>query len=223
MPDRNGSAETECEKRKKTTAPGRNSWTLSWLAEKADGTRDKKLQLIAHDTLGLSIQDEDYQPGTDEHFVCYIETPSCQPTRKKVVAATLTTEDKIDHPITVTKDKQWDAVFWTESSIEKFLYPYYHAQRIWDDELENLKASFEAYPLGFGMRHRAPSASEPITLATTLEVGVIGMDLVPQWYSPQAFIDLVRKQFAVRAAANPEAAGRGPDTPEQAGAPSRTR
>src|SRR5262249_1502072 len=31
-------------------------------------------------------------------------------------------------------EKQYDAVFWTESSIEKFLLPYYQAHRLLTDE-----------------------------------------------------------------------------------------
>lgn len=116
----------------------------------------------------------------------------------------------------------WDAVFWTESAVEKFLYPYYHAHRIWDQQIIDVKNAFEAYPDAYAIRHKAPSASEPMSLSSILQIGVLGHGLAPAWLSPDAFIDLVTKSRTVREPAAPEAADRARDTHAPAAEPART-
>jgi hypothetical protein len=210
MADQDRISESDCSERKKTTAPGRNSWKLAWLAETADGWRDEKLKLVLHAKDGLSLQRADYQPGPGEQVVCLIETPSCQPGREQVLRVTLDTKNAGSH--TVDTKEGWDAVFWTESAIEKFLYPYYHSQRLWSDELEDLKTAFETYPGAFAIRHKAPSASEVMSLASTVEIGAMGMDLKPRWYPLQHFMDLAQAHRVAKGGAKPEAAGRGQGT-----------
>jgi len=211
-----------------TTSTGRDSTRLSWLAETADGWRDKKLQLVYHETDGLSIKRGDEGLKSGENKVCDIETPSTQPSRTKVVSVTLETADGAQHKFLV-EPEGWDALFWTESSIEKFLYPYYHAHRIWGVNIEDAKESYESYPMAFAIRHKAPSASATMGAPATVEIAALGMKAaaegtkpVADWYSPERFNDLVSAhrvaQDAKRAAEGPA-----PGTPSRGVEPSRTR
>jgi hypothetical protein len=215
MPNQNGGA--DCAEKKREQAPGRNAWTLSWLAEKADGWREEKLQLVLHGANGLSIKRQNEKLQAGETKVCDIETPRCQPGRVKVKTVTLETETSGSRTIDVSSDG-WDAVFWTESSIEKFLYPYYHSHRIWSDEMDTLKASFEAYPNAFAIRHKAPSTSSMMSLVGAFEIGALDLQLAPQWFSPPDFIALVAEYLEVQADATPAAAGHGQDIGQPAGA-----
>lgn len=209
-----------CFEKKKTTAPGRNFWKLSWMAESADGWRDEQLKLVLHDTDGLSIRRATYQIDPKvEHEVCPIETPSCRPDREKVKTVTLDTDNAGSYQIDV-QPEGWDTVFWTESSIEKFLYPYYHAHRLWDQDMEDLKQAFEAYSGAFAIRHKAPSTSAIMWI----EVGAYDfLQGTAGWFSVPAFIELARRNLAELGDAAHGTAGRGPDTRERGGAPSRSR
>ena len=59
-----------------------------------------------------------------------------------------------------------DALFWTESAIEKFLFPYYEQLRIFDlDYLDRLKAAFYDPKSGHrivAIAHVPPSHSDPV-------------------------------------------------------------
>ena len=210
-----------CEEKKRTTAPGRNSVSLTWLAEKADGLREEKLQLVLHATEGLRLRREKETLEPDETHVCIIETSSCQAGRKRVTNVALRIDDTTTHDFDVGPER-WDAVFWTESAVEKFLYPYYHAHRVWDQKIIDVKNAFEAFPYAYAIRHKAPSASESMSLSGTLEIGVLGHGLAPAWLSPDAFIDLVTKSRALRDPAAPEAADRARDNRAPAAGPART-
>jgi hypothetical protein len=214
MTDQSPSA--QCYEKKKTTAKNRNFWRLSWLAETVDGWRDEKLKLVKHDTDGLLIRRENEPLGPNEQEVCQIETPSCRPDRVKVETVTLITQKGIRHQIDV-QPEGWDTVFWTESSIEKFLFPYYHAHRLWDQDLEDLEDAFAAYPEAFAIRHRAPSTS---AIMYEIQVGAFFNDHF-EWYPVHKFIALVRQYLAEREAGEPGREGRARDTREPGAAPSR--
>src|SRR5688572_8986747 len=116
---------------------------LSWLAERADGSRDEDLALV-RDVNGLPQIRESRDPGKppvledgDELIANVRTSDSCK--REKVVAVHIETQTGMQLPIT---GKGPDALFWTQSAVEKFLYPYYYSQRLWDDEMDKLKAKF---------------------------------------------------------------------------------
>jgi hypothetical protein len=210
-----------CEEKKSTTAPGRNSVALTWLAEKADGHREEKLQLVLHETAGLRLRREKEALEPGETPVCIIETSSCQAGRKRVTNVALRIDDKTTQSFN-TDPEGWDAVFWTESAVEKFLYPYYHAHRTWDEKIIKVKDAFEAHPEAYAIRHKAPSASDTMSLNSLLEIGVLGPGLVPVWLSPDAFIELVTKSRAVRETAAPGAVDPARDNREPAAEPAHT-
>lgn len=210
-----------CEEKKRTTAAGRNSVTLTWLAEKADGHREEKLQLVLHPAEGLRLRREQEALEPGETPVCTIETSSCQPGRKRVTNIALQIDGKTTQDFDIDPEG-WDALFWTESAVEKFLYPYYHAHRIWDEKIIAVKDAFEAHPEAYAIRHKAPSASEPMSLSSLLEIGVLRPGLAPVWLSPDAFIELVTKNRTVRETAVPEAGDPAPDNLEPAAGRART-
>jgi hypothetical protein len=212
----------------RSEAGGHDSTRLAVLTETADGWRDEKLQLVYDTSNGLSIKRARERLAAGETKVCDIETPSTQPNRTKVVSVTLETADGASHTFPVGPEG-WDALFWSESSIEKFLYPYYHAQRIWNEDLETVKESFDSYPMAFAIRHKAPSALATMGIASSLEIGALGMSPsaagqgpVADWYSPQRFNDLV-SAYRVTQDATRGAGGRAQGTPEPGAEPSRTR
>jgi hypothetical protein len=209
-------------------AGGHDSTRLSTLTETADGWRDEKLQLVYDASSGLSIKRANEKLASGENKVCDIETPSSQPDRTKVVSVTLETADGASHKFPVGPEG-WDALFWSESSIEKFLYPYYHAHRLWSEDLESVKRSFDSYPMAFAIRHKAPSSLAAMGAASTLEIGALGMNLdaagkglASDWYAPERFNDLV-SAYRVAQGAGRAAKDRGPGTPEPGVEPSRTR
>jgi len=207
---------------------GKDSTRLAVLTETADGWRDEKLQLVYDDNTGLSIKREGDKLTSSESKVCDIVTPSIQKDRTKVVSVTLETADGASHKFAVDPEG-WDALFWSESSIGKFVYPYYHAQRIWNEDLETLQNSFDSYPMAFAIRHKAPSSLAAMGAESSLEVAALSMSPtaagkgpVSNWYSPQGFNDLVSAYRVAQGAAH-GARGRGQGTPESKVEPSRTR
>ena len=58
--------------------------------------------------------------------VAEVDTLSVQPHRPKVIDATITPEDGDVHHL-----MKYDAVFWSESAVEKFVFPYYASKSMW--------------------------------------------------------------------------------------------
>jgi hypothetical protein len=125
-----------------------DSTALSWAAETADGTRDERMVLTLEDGKNLKVKKaSDMNPNDPELATVY--TPNKQH------------RSKIELPGT----DAWDSVFWTESSVEKFLWPYYHAHRLWDEHMTELRAQFETDPMAVAVAHKAPSASATLPLS----------------------------------------------------------
>ena len=181
-----------CEKKKRCSSNGRNSYTLSWCAETADGYRDEELQLILHPTKGLRIQRLTEDMDKEDRELCRVNTKSCVPARTKVVQVTLTLEDG---STLTTKSGEGDCIFWTESAVDKFLYPYYHAQRIWDATMDGVKKAYESNPNVVAVRHRAPSNSQVLGVAASnmVEIAVARPgSKTPQWMAANEFVELSR-------------------------------
>ena len=151
-------------------APATSSLELSWLAEKADGSRDEDLVLVKDKSGALQLREApgpgkppDLEDG--DMMIVNVRTKACQ--REKVVAVNIQTESGAQPPIT---GKGPDALFWTESAVEKFLYPYYHSQRIWGPEMDALRAKFAQDSKAYAILHRAPSHSQSLSDQKTLEI-----------------------------------------------------
>jgi hypothetical protein len=177
---------SECDERKKA-AGGHSSWRLSWLSETADGTRDEDWRLVIDSKQELQLRKKGEPETPGDKPVCVINTPSCQPNRKKVVKVLMYVDGE-DVPIAVDPADGSDAVFLTESAVDKFLYPYYHAHRIWDEKMDDLKRKFETHADTVAIRHRAPSNSATLPPDETLRVLARGEDGALRWMSISEFL-----------------------------------
>ncbi len=156
---------------------------IAWWAEAADGDRDEDLVVLELEENGnvthvvrkkkeATQQDPDH-PQRKIKTLFEIRTPSCRPDRLKVTKITIEAEDRGGNKLQIQcqggdpKDPkrvvQCDAVFCSESAIEKFLFPYYHSQRLlnthdWEDlndafRDENVAAVGHVYPsISFGLK-----------------------------------------------------------------------
>jgi len=104
-------------------------------AETADGTRDKTLYLVQTDARKIAVKKEDDMSKGD---VCIAKffTPLLVP-KRPTSEVTLACEGA-EIPL-----KDCDTVFWTESSAAKFLWPYYHSHRIYDEKIAACQRAFE--------------------------------------------------------------------------------
>lgn len=95
--------------------------TLRRAAETADGTRDKDVCLL--------IREDDFRvvkcgtpPGADEILIeCYTKDQGPTSMRPGIAEIKLKSKKAKEHRL----EEKYDAVFWTESAVEKFVYPYY--------------------------------------------------------------------------------------------------
>jgi hypothetical protein len=139
---------------------------LSWLAETADGVRDKLLYLIIDDDKKLQLVQKKLE---NQKELTTIWTPKHRPDRIPVEEVICKGQG---YQEALLSSKDFDALFWTESSIEKFLYPYYRAHRLWDEQMDRLQEQFETDDYAVAMAHRAPSKSSTLA-AHTLYIGVL--------------------------------------------------
>jgi hypothetical protein len=148
-----------------------DSTGLAWLAETADGNRDAKLVLVL---------DKDQKPQlrvTQEEGDRVV-------TRVEVATATKL-PDRVQVEMVICKapgfesqllrQDGFDALFWTESAVEKFLYPYYRSQRLWDNRMDRLMEKFNTHKEAMAIAHQAPSRSSTLDalVGGTLHVGCL--------------------------------------------------
>jgi hypothetical protein len=175
--------------------PLANSRDLAWLAEEADGWRDEELELTLHPEKGLKLRRKNQPKEPNEKAVGKVKTPSRQPGRAKVSQVILKGTYKgknFERSIDITEAEGWDAVFWTESAVEKFVYPYYHTQRLWDAEMDTVQEGFAKHPEALAIRHKAPSKASTMT-AAALEVAVL-VDKDVTWMNVQQFIEFLKSK-----------------------------
>ena len=131
------------------STPRVDSRQISWWAESADGTRDKELALVLTASGEYVVKVE--EPSDDVVLGMY--TPSAVPNRLRP------TEIAFQAPgcERIRIDELADALFWTESAVEKFLFPYYAAQRLLTAaEMRQLKEGFRNEKV-VAIWHKAPS------------------------------------------------------------------
>jgi hypothetical protein len=116
---------------------------LAWAAEKADGLRDKDLVLY---TDGNRLKLDVENAVNRKTAIVKVRTNSTRQRRSRT---------QFEIPL------EWDAVFLTESAVEKFCFPYYEAQRLLSrSRLNELKRQFyEGKDAGMyiGIVHIPPS------------------------------------------------------------------
>jgi hypothetical protein len=144
---------------------------LAWITEEAEGVRDKHLQLVEYkgqNKAGL-IDATTFDPTKHENPIDVV-TRSLEPDRVKVEKVTLKPENfpAQDCP------PDWDCLFWSEASIEKFFLPYYLSHRLLEpEEIAALKGQLRDKNL-IGFAHFTPSRWDPVRAGET--GGVVYID-----------------------------------------------
>ncbi len=111
---------------------------LRRLAEEADGRRGEKLQLIQDPRTGelrFLAAGEKLVRGTA--VVAEAATENRVPDRKPVKVSLMVNGRKIDL-------KGCDAIFWSESAIEKFVWPYYQSRGLLEGEMQGMQRAYYA-------------------------------------------------------------------------------
>jgi hypothetical protein len=144
---------------------------LAWLAETADGNRSVDFILV-RDVNGKAQLREKLEPGDEIPTEMKVRSEPILPSRAKIVQVTCLAEGHDLEPL--RSADAWDAVFWTESAVEKFLYPYYRSQRLWDSRMDDLKARWDSDPEAAAIAHRAPSNSQILDASSqTIAIGKV--------------------------------------------------
>ncbi len=106
---------------------------IAWWAETAHGFKGLGKRFLVDTKKGVRFKEKD-ELGK-EPVLAIVETDAAAPNREPPDSVTA----KIGGETYQLKDK-CDALFWTESAIEKFFIPYYEAQRLLDpDKMDKLK------------------------------------------------------------------------------------
>lgn len=136
---------------------------LAWWAETADGCRDVDLVITEVMENGVpkrvvKKKEDGILPGERLVVDDIIHTASAVKGRAPVSRVLIEVDGEMIE--CKAKDGTWcDSVFCSESAIEKFLFPYYHSQRLLtDDDWKRLKADF-MNPLTVAIGHVHPSNS----------------------------------------------------------------
>jgi hypothetical protein len=165
-----------------------DSTKLAWWAEEAHGKQGKPLYVVVGDDGNAELTDIE-SPGKQLLFEV-----TTRPTRPPIPppAKVLLQARQGGPEINLINDPRFegcDALFWTVSSIEKFLFPYYAAQRLYSDaQLSNLRAKFLKDEKLVAVLHRAPS--KPVLLDTTLFCAVPNDQAEPRWIPITEYLNL---------------------------------
>jgi hypothetical protein len=144
---------------KTDTQPRISARDLAWLAETADGIRNEEVVLVLKkDGSGYELKEEREAEREGQEVVLRVYTEAVR--RRELQPATITVKAEGGKAFRV--DQTADALFWTESSIEKFLFPYYYAQRLLtEEEMARLRESFERANI-VAFAHIPPSRATPV-------------------------------------------------------------
>jgi hypothetical protein len=156
---------------------------LIWLGETADGKRGVDLVLVK-DCHGKPRLKEAVEDGDTKVRDIKIKT---EPSRFKAGRKREQIKEVLCRPhqgkeFLLTSKAEFDAVFWSESAIGKFVWPYYHSHRLWDSVMQGVREAFDGDPHAVAIAHQAPSKSsvQPPSLGS-LHVGrVTTINMVPE-------------------------------------------
>ena len=133
---------------------------IIWLGETADSHRGVDLVLV-RDKDGKPTLKEKAEPGDDvvQEITVRTADTSARPgfTREEIAEVICRSAEGKEFRLTTADE--YDAVFWSESSVRKFVWPYYHSHRLWDAELQQLQDQFDTDPMAVAIAHQAPSKS----------------------------------------------------------------
>lgn len=109
-----------------TPVPGIDARQLALLAEWADGLRDRKLMLVRDANAEFKLKEPD-RVDREDTVILQVYTGDAVPDRLEPVSIKCTLPGGGS---AIELADSFDAMFWTESAMEKFFFPYYYAQRI---------------------------------------------------------------------------------------------
>ena len=159
---------------------------LAWLAEQADGLRNHELSLVID-----SAGDPQLRKGKPGNEDCDTKVKVMTVAKPHTEVDTVTIHAKGELPVLLPSDSAYDAVFWTQSSVDKFVWPYYHSHRLWDAQLDTLKTKFENTKTAFAIAHQAPSKPSihgSTSPASELRIGRINKDGKAEWVDAAKFL-----------------------------------
>ena len=132
--------------------PDIDARSLARIAEWVDGLRDQSLVVVRENDQWI-VRPE--RPGDDDKAVLKSSKPLNVPSDRRRMESKVTIRG-------LPLKAEYDALFWTESAIEKFLFPYYASHRIMTDkEHEDLMAAYQKDSL-VAIAHVAPSQGIPL-------------------------------------------------------------
>jgi hypothetical protein len=142
--------------------PAVDARKLAWWAEEAHGKQGAPLYVVLDDDGNPKLTDE--RPANAKQLLFEVDTTGLR--RPLVQPAQLTLELQSGRKFDLLHDPRspgCDALFWTASAIEKFLFPYYHAQRLFSDErMATFRNEYRADRELVAVLHRAPSRARLI-------------------------------------------------------------
>jgi len=141
-----------------------SSHDIAWWAETADGTRDKPLRLVLNADGKCSLIPETKSLKAGEKVILNVRTASHQPNRERPVVTVVASGSSKELT-------DCDAVFWTESAVDKFVGPYYHSHRLFDDEIEQILEAYYQDENVVAIAHFPPSRLTKISSGTGTSSG----------------------------------------------------
>ena len=131
---------------------------VNWLGETADGLSDTDgVGLVRTKSGEVCVKKEDAAAG--DVLLCKINRHG-KHRKNRLTPESVTIKAKGCGPIPL--HEFCDALFWTDSAVEKFLLPYYHAQRLLtDNQMKQLQSDWSADKV-IAIAHMPPSQAKPI-------------------------------------------------------------
>jgi hypothetical protein len=133
------------------------------LGEQADAGGDREL-LLVRDRDGYPRLRQVAQAG--DQVVSQIRVRPPAPTlADRARLSTIVCRSANGGSLTLQPDAdEYDCLFWSESAVRKFVWPYYHAHRLWDASLQQLRNEWENDPTAVAIAHQAPTKSVVLRL-----------------------------------------------------------
>jgi len=148
-------------------SPTVNARKLAWWAEEAHGRQGTPLYIVLDDDGTPKLASD--RPENPARLLLEVSTDGLR--QPLVEAADLTLTLPTGRKIDLLHDERspgCDALFWTASSIEKFLFPYYYAQRLFTDaQMTLFRNEYRTDRKLVAVAHRAPSKARLIFTDTT--------------------------------------------------------
>ena len=138
---------------------------LRKLAERADGLRNRNLKLVVRNGR-LALIEGNRAARTEQGAPTLRTNDRILPSRRPRFTVQLIITGR---KVTIPLRNKFDAFFWSESAIEKFVVPYY--SRIWP--AAQVQALFEGFandPFAIGVRHPPESDASVFNAGPPLEI-----------------------------------------------------